>query len=49
MYTEKILDQTLSKENLNQTYKKVKSNKGVAGVDGMTVEELERYLVKRQD
>lgn len=49
MYTEKVLDQILTKENLNQAYKRVKSNKGVAGVDGMTVEELGLYLVKHQE
>jgi RNA-directed DNA polymerase len=39
-----MLERILSKDNLNLAYKKVKSNKGSPGVDGMTVEELLPYL-----
>jgi group II intron reverse transcriptase/maturase len=49
MYRENILDQVLSRENLNQAYKKVKSNKGAAGVDGMKVKELGLHLVKHKE
>ncbi len=38
------LEQILAKENLNQAYEKVKSNKGVAGVDGITVYEVDEYI-----
>ncbi len=34
----------LAKENLNQAYEKVKANKGVAGVDGITVYEVDEYI-----
>lgn len=34
----------MSKENLNAAYLQVVRNKGAAGVDGMTVEELGPYL-----
>ena len=39
-----LLDKILSKENLNQAYKKVYQNKGACGVDGITIEELLGYL-----
>ncbi|WP_417202984.1 hypothetical protein [Acetoanaerobium sticklandii] len=42
--TDKLLEQILQSENLNKAYKKVKSNKGAGGVDGMSVDELLTYL-----
>ena len=39
-----LLEQILAKENLNKAYKKVYQNKGVAGVDGITVEEISDYI-----
>ena len=38
--TDKLMEKILSNDNLNQAYKKVKSNKGAGGVDGMSVDEL---------
>ena len=38
------MEQILCKENLNAAYLQVVRNKGAAGVDGMTVEELGAYL-----
>ena len=32
-----LLDEILDRDNLNQAYKRVKSNKGAPGIDGMTV------------
>src|SRR5699024_716435 len=49
MYTNKLLDQILDRDNLNKAYKQVKRNKGSAGVDGMTVEELGPYLMKNRE
>ena len=40
-----LLEQILAKENLNKAYKKVYQNKGVAGVDGITVEEKQELLL----
>ena len=37
---ERLLEEMLSKENLNLAYKRVKANGGSHGVDGMRVEEL---------
>ena len=41
-----LLEEILRNDNLNKAYKKVKSNKGSGGVDGMDVEELLSYLRK---
>ena len=35
-----LMEKILHKDNLNKAYKKVKSNKGAGGVDGMSVDEL---------
>lgn len=42
--TEKLLEQILSSENLNEAYLQVKRNKGAEGVDGMKVNELSEHL-----
>ena len=42
--TDKLLEKILSNDNLNQAFKKVKSNKGAGGVDGMKVDELLSFL-----
>ena len=35
----KLLEAILCKDNLNRAYKRVKANKGTAGIDGMSIEE----------
>ena len=40
----KLLEEILSKENINQAIRKVKANKGKPGVDRMNIEELENYF-----
>ena len=42
--TDKLMEKILSNDNLNQAYKKVKSNKGAGGVDGMNVDELLSFI-----
>ena len=44
-----LLEEILNPKNLNKAYKKVISNKGVAGVDGITVEEECEYLKENKD
>ena len=44
MDTGSLMEQILSNDNLNAAYLQVVRNKGAAGVDGMTVEELGAYL-----
>ena len=42
--TDRLMEKILSNDNLNQAYKKVKSNKGAGGVDRMSVDELLSFL-----
>ena len=44
--TTMLMEEVLRKENLMRAYKRVKSNKGSAGVDGMSVEEHMPYVAK---
>ncbi|MBR3003069.1 MAG: group II intron reverse transcriptase/maturase [Clostridia bacterium] len=44
-----LLDKILNQENLNKAYKKVVSNKGVAGVDGITVKEVAEYIKEHKE
>ncbi len=46
--TDNLLEKILDKANLNNAYKKVKSNKGAGGVDGMSVDELLTFLRDNQ-
>lgn len=39
-----LLEEIVSRGNLNRAYKRVKKNKGAGGVDGMEVDELLQYL-----
>lgn len=43
-YGDDLLEKVLSRENLNNAYKRVKANKGSHGIDGMRVDELLQYL-----
>ncbi len=40
----KLIEEILSKTNLNLAYKKVVSNKGAEGIDGVSVSELKEYI-----
>ncbi len=44
----KLLEAILYKDNLNRAYKRVKANKGAAGIDGMTIEDALPYLREHQ-
>jgi Retron-type reverse transcriptase len=44
-----LLDKILEKSNLNIAYERVYRNKGAAGVDGMTVQELGYHLYKKEE
>lgn len=44
-----LLEKILNQENLNKAYKKVVSNKGVAGVDGVTVDEVAEYIKEHKE
>jgi RNA-directed DNA polymerase len=42
--TVNLMERVCLRANLNQAYKRVKSNKGAPGIDGMTVKELEDWI-----
>src|SRR5699024_3579077 len=44
-----MLDNILDRTNLNEAYKQVVKNKGVAGVDGMTIDEQWGYLAENRE
>ena len=44
-----IQDLVLDRNNLNQAYLRVKRNKGAAGVDGLTVDDLLPYLRENKE
>lgn len=44
-----LLEDILHRNNLNAAWKKVKDNKGAAGIDGMRVEEMLSYLKEHRD
>lgn len=44
-----LLEQILSPTNMNQAYKRVRSNKGSGGIDKMEVESLKDYLVANKE
>jgi len=48
-WTNNLLELILRRDNLNKAYKKVKSNKGTGGIDGMQVDELLPFLRENQD
>lgn len=39
-----LLEEILSRDNMKLAYKKVKANKGASGIDGITIEEVDKYL-----
>lgn len=40
----KMLEQILNNQNMNEARKKVRSNKGSAGIDGVTIDDLDAYI-----
>src|ERR1700693_1618387 len=42
--TERLMEEVCELENCKQALQRVKANKGMPGVDGMTVDELPEYL-----
>ena len=47
--TTHLMERVAASANLNQAYKRVKANKGAAGVDGMTVGDLRSWLADHKD
>lgn len=47
--TEHLMERICQPANLNRAYKRVKANKGSAGIDGMTVEDLFDWIAKHKE
>lgn len=39
-FSENLFERTLQRENIQAAWKRVRANKGAAGIDGMTIETL---------
>lgn len=46
---DELIEKILHRNNLNEAFKKVKSNKGSAGIDGISTEELLEHLKENKD
>ena len=47
--TEHLMEEVCQRENLNQAYRRVKSNKGSPGVDGMTIHDLGPWIEEHKE
>ncbi|MGH7411147.1 MAG: reverse transcriptase domain-containing protein [Candidatus Methylomirabilis sp.] len=47
--TEHLLEEVCQRDNLNQAYRRVKSNKGAPGVDGMTLQDLAAWIKQHKE
>ena len=47
--TQNLMEEVCKRDNLNRAYKRVKSNRGAPGVDGMNVEELGPWLAEHKE
>jgi RNA-directed DNA polymerase len=47
--TQMLMEEVASSANLNQAYKRVKANKGAAGVDGMSIAELLSWIRENRE
>lgn len=44
-----LMEEVTDRDNLNQAYRRVKANKGSAGVDGLTVDDLSSWIAVHKD
>jgi len=44
-----LMERVCERTNLNRAYRRVKTNKGASGVDGMTIEEMRLWLVEHRE
>jgi RNA-directed DNA polymerase len=47
--TEKLMERVCEKDNLNKAYKRVKSNKGGAGIDDLSVSDLSNWIGENKE
>ena len=44
-----LMEKILEEKKMMQAYKKVKSNKGACGIDGIGTDEIRDYLIEKLD
>ena len=44
-----MIEKVINRKNIRKAYLQVRANKGSAGVDGMTVNDLPKFLKEQQD
>lgn len=47
--TERLMEEVTSRDNLNRAYRRVKANKGAPGVDGMTLDDLAKWIGQHKE
>ena len=47
--TQHLMEEVTNRENLNRAYRRVKANKGAAGIDGMTLDELPAWIAEHKE
>jgi len=47
--TDYIMEEVVTRTNLNKAYKKVKANKGVPGIDGMRINHMYKWLLENKE
>jgi RNA-directed DNA polymerase len=47
--TEHLMEEVCQRENLNRAYRRVKSNRGAPGVDGMTIHDLAAWIQEHKE
>jgi RNA-directed DNA polymerase len=46
--TQHLMEEVTSRENLNLAYRRVKANRGAAGIDGLTLDELPAWIAEHK-
>lgn len=44
-----LMEKICDRKNLNLAYKRVKANKGAPGIDGMTVDEMGKFIAEHKE
>jgi RNA-directed DNA polymerase len=47
--TEHLMEEVCQRDNLNRAYRRVRSNRGAPGVDGMTIRDLAAWIQEHKE
>lgn len=47
--TARLMEEVTNRDNLNRAYRRVKANKGAPGIDGMTLDELAKWIGQHKE